>query len=210
MPRLHFNRVLLCHGCNYIGLMHWPSPWLRLLIFSTCYPFPAPHRALLVVAEQNGNHLHECWTEVLRCVSRFELLQQLTAGVPTDALLFAMPTEKSSGAGGAASKLKQRLLRGRGAKGGEGEDAFAHDSFSSINDMGLHAGAPAAAGHCRAYWGYNRGREKASPGGAGCSWWACLHSSSHPQADRCTCTLPSTHFLQAGGRWTASCCHRRR
>ena len=49
-----------------------------------------------MVAEQNGNHLRECWTEVLRCVSRFELLQQLTAGVPTDALLFAMP-DKAAG-----------------------------------------------------------------------------------------------------------------
>lgn len=105
-----------------------------------CHSVPAPRRALLVVAEQNGNHLHECWTEVLRCVSRFELLQQLTAGVPTDALLFAMPADKGASAGSTASKLKQRLLRGRGAKGGEGEDAFAHDSFSSINDMGLHAG----------------------------------------------------------------------
>lgn len=56
---------------------------------------PPPRRALLIVAEQNGNHLRECWTEVLRCVSRFELLQQLTAGVPTDALLFAMPDKAS-------------------------------------------------------------------------------------------------------------------
>jgi len=47
-----------------------------------------------VVAEQNGNHLRECWTEVLRCVSRFELLQQLTGGVPTDALIFARSEEQ--------------------------------------------------------------------------------------------------------------------
>lgn len=92
-------------------------------------------RALLVVAEQNGNHLRECWTEVLRCVSRFELLQQLTAGVPTDALLFAMPDKV---AGSAADKLKRRILRGRGREEGA-EGGLAHDSFSSINDMGLHA-----------------------------------------------------------------------
>ncbi len=92
-------------------------------------------RALLVVAEQNGNHLRECWTDVLRCVSRFELLQQLTAGVPTDALLFAMPDKVS---GTAADKLKRRILRGRGREEGA-EGGLANDSFSSINDMGLHA-----------------------------------------------------------------------
>jgi brefeldin A-inhibited guanine nucleotide-exchange protein len=91
-----------------------------------------------VVAEQNGNHLRESWTEVLRCVSRFELLQQLTAGVPTDALLFAMPDKAA--AGSAADKLKRRILR---RKGGE-EEGPVHDSFSSINDMGLHASECAA------------------------------------------------------------------
>ena len=115
--------------------------WLRLhllLLLSKhpCIPTPpalTPCRALLVVAEQNGNHLCESWTEVLRCVSRFELLQQLTAGVPTDALLFAMPDKAA--AGSAADKLKRRILR---RKGGE-EEGPVHDSFSSINDMGLHA-----------------------------------------------------------------------
>ena len=104
-----------------------------LLLLSTHPCAPPPCRALLVVAEQNGNHLRECWTEVLRCVSRFELLQQLTAGVPTDALLFAMPDKAA--AGSAADKLKRRIMR---RKGGE-EEGPVHDSFSSINDMGLHA-----------------------------------------------------------------------
>ena len=29
------------------------------------------------------------WTDVLRCISRWELLQQLASGMPTDAALFA-------------------------------------------------------------------------------------------------------------------------
>ena len=102
-------------------------------------------RALLVVAEQNGNHLGDCWTEVLRCVSRFELLQQLTAGVPTDAMMFAMPDKTS-----AADKLKRRLMR---RKGPEDE---AHESFSSITDMGLHAselgGDSVGPGHGAGMW----------------------------------------------------------
>lgn len=73
---------------------------------------PFPCRALLKVADQNGNSLQDCWSEVLRCVSRFELLQQATAGVPTDALLFAMPVEKES----ATSRLKHKLQRQKGAQ----------------------------------------------------------------------------------------------
>ena len=169
-----------------------------------CAPQPPTHRALLVVAEQNGNHLHECWTEVLRCVSRFELLQQLTAGVPTDALLFAMPAEKGSAAGGTASKLKQRLLRGRGAKG-EGEDSFAHDSFSSINDMGLHAGALLGAlgkgGWCMVL----------PLGCSPCSCTACMRSRVAQIPLSWSLNMPPASLLlrpsqQAGGRWTASCC----
>ena len=38
-------------------------------------------------------HLQNVWQEVLRCVSRWELLQQIASGGPTDALLFAAPTE---------------------------------------------------------------------------------------------------------------------
>ena len=33
------------------------------------------------------------WQEVLRCVSRWELLQQIAGGGPTDAHLFAAPAE---------------------------------------------------------------------------------------------------------------------
>ncbi len=33
------------------------------------------------------------WQEVLRCVSRWELLQQIASGGPTDAHLFAAPAE---------------------------------------------------------------------------------------------------------------------
>lgn len=42
---------------------------------------------MLVRAVQN------VWQEVLRCVSRWELLQQIASGGPSDALLFAAPAE---------------------------------------------------------------------------------------------------------------------
>lgn len=38
-------------------------------------------------------HVQNVWQEVLRCVSRWELLQQIASGGPTDAHLFAAPAE---------------------------------------------------------------------------------------------------------------------
>ena len=38
-------------------------------------------------------HVQNVWQEVLRCVSRWELLQQIASGGPSDALLFAAPAE---------------------------------------------------------------------------------------------------------------------
>ena len=37
--------------------------------------------------------MQDVWQEVLRCVSRWELLQQIASGSPTDAHLFAAPAE---------------------------------------------------------------------------------------------------------------------
>lgn len=37
--------------------------------------------------------MQNVWQEVLRCVSRWELLQQIASGGPSDALLFAAPAE---------------------------------------------------------------------------------------------------------------------
>ncbi|KAK9829453.1 hypothetical protein WJX72_005963 [[Myrmecia] bisecta] len=97
-------------------------------------------RALLVVADENGNHLHDVWQEVLRCVSRFELLQQVYAGGPTDAALFAQPLPESPS--GAVGKLRSRFLGGL-KTGGSGRAAMP-DSFTSIHDAPLHHPGPKA------------------------------------------------------------------
>ena len=53
--------------------------------------------------------LQSAWSEVLRCVSRWELLQQLHSGGPTDALLFSPPPAESP-ASNPLMKLRDRLL----------------------------------------------------------------------------------------------------
>jgi len=37
--------------------------------------------------------LQEVWQDVMRCVSRWELLQAIHSGGPTDAIIFAQPSE---------------------------------------------------------------------------------------------------------------------
>ncbi|CAL8462959.1 g2493 [Coccomyxa elongata] len=86
-------------------------------------------RALLVIADENGNHLGNVWQEVLRCVSRWELLQQIASGGPSDALLFAAPAEP-------VAAVKKRNFFSRAPK--DGANGKVTDSFTSIHDAPLH------------------------------------------------------------------------
>lgn len=74
------------------------------------------------------------WLEVLRCISRWELLQQIASGMPTDAVLFAGAAagtpgvEKGLGKAGAAIKDQFKRL---GAAAGAGAPAAAADMGST-------------------------------------------------------------------------------
>ena len=74
-------------------------------------------RALLHVADAEGNSLGDMWGEVLRCVSRFELLVQLDSGGAADAVLFVMSSPSPANT----------------------PTHLTVESYSSINDMGLQA-----------------------------------------------------------------------
>ncbi|KAL6004773.1 Brefeldin A-inhibited guanine nucleotide-exchange protein 2 [Asimina triloba] len=47
-------------------------------------------KALLTIADEDGNYLQEAWEHVLTCVSRFEHLHLLGEGAPPDATFFAL------------------------------------------------------------------------------------------------------------------------
>uniref|UniRef100_A0A061RZG9 Brefeldin a-inhibited guanine nucleotide-exchange protein 2-like n=1 Tax=Tetraselmis sp. GSL018 TaxID=582737 RepID=A0A061RZG9_9CHLO len=49
-------------------------------------------RTLIAAAERNSNNFQGAWPEVLRCVSRFDLLMQQHSGAPADSVLFAQNT----------------------------------------------------------------------------------------------------------------------
>lgn len=50
------------------------------------------------------------WLEVLRCISRWELLQQIASGMPTDAVLFA-GQGKAGDKGKAGASIKDQLKK---------------------------------------------------------------------------------------------------
>jgi len=48
-------------------------------------------KALVAIADEDGNYLQEAWEHILTCVSRFEHLHLLGEGAPPDATFFAIP-----------------------------------------------------------------------------------------------------------------------
>ncbi|CAI0385532.1 unnamed protein product [Linum tenue] len=52
-------------------------------------------KALVAIADEDGNYLQEAWEHILTCVSRFEHLHLLGEGAPPDATFFAFPQNES-------------------------------------------------------------------------------------------------------------------
>ncbi|KAF3684942.1 Brefeldin A-inhibited guanine nucleotide-exchange protein 2 [Capsicum annuum] len=48
-------------------------------------------KAIVTIADEDGNYLQEAWEHILTCVSRFEHLHLLGEGAPPDATFFALP-----------------------------------------------------------------------------------------------------------------------
>ncbi|CAN4125810.1 unnamed protein product [Withania somnifera] len=48
-------------------------------------------KAIVTIADEDGNYLQEAWEHILTCVSRFEHLHLLGEGAPPDAIFFALP-----------------------------------------------------------------------------------------------------------------------
>ncbi|CAI9104846.1 OLC1v1003623C4 [Oldenlandia corymbosa var. corymbosa] len=67
-------------------------------------------KAMITIAIEDGNYLHEAWEHILTCLSRFEHLQLLGEGAPSDASFFTVETdEKTTSLKGATVKKKGNL-----------------------------------------------------------------------------------------------------
>ncbi|WCJ22841.1 Brefeldin A-inhibited guanine nucleotide-exchange protein 2 [Euphorbia peplus] len=52
-------------------------------------------KAIVTIADEDGNYLQEAWEHILTCVSRFEHLHLLGEGAPPDATFFSFPQNES-------------------------------------------------------------------------------------------------------------------
>ncbi|PNT03435.1 hypothetical protein POPTR_014G070600v4 [Populus trichocarpa] len=52
-------------------------------------------KAIVTIADEDGNYLQEAWEHILTCVSRFEHLHLMGEGAPPDATFFAFPQSDS-------------------------------------------------------------------------------------------------------------------
>eukprot|EP00798_Chlamydomonas_sp_ICE-L_P022399 gene22399-29511_t len=114
-------RDVYCNGlCNFT---HLHSPATMKLKNALAF------KALLQVAQSVGNQLQERWMDVLRCISRWELLQQMASGTPTDAVLFSPAEAPRSGRPDSKGGKK-------GAKDSDGDLQTSMESLA-MNEMSI-------------------------------------------------------------------------
>ncbi|KAJ7962227.1 Brefeldin A-inhibited guanine nucleotide-exchange protein [Quillaja saponaria] len=68
-------------------------------------------KAIVTIADEDGNFLQEAWEHILTCVSRFEHLHLLGEGAPPDATFFALPQNESEKSKQAKSTILPVLKR---------------------------------------------------------------------------------------------------
>lgn len=72
-------------------------------------------KAIILIADEDGNYLQDAWEHVLTCISRFEHLHLLREGAPLDAIFFAIPqTELSKSKNTRSSILPVLKKKGHG------------------------------------------------------------------------------------------------
>ncbi|KAJ4845556.1 Brefeldin A-inhibited guanine nucleotide-exchange protein 2 [Turnera subulata] len=98
-------------------------------------------KAIVTIADEDGNYLQEAWEHILTCVSRFEHLHLLGEGAPPDATFFAFPQNESEKSKQAKSNILPVLK-----KKGPGRMQYAAASVlrGSYDSAGIGGHAPGA------------------------------------------------------------------
>ncbi|KAL2337445.1 hypothetical protein Fmac_011891 [Flemingia macrophylla] len=98
-------------------------------------------KAIVFIADEDGNYLQEAWEHILTCVSRFEHLHLLGEGAPPDATFFAFPQNDSVKAKQAKSTILPVLK-----KKGPGRMQYAAASLmrGSYDSAGIGNNGPGA------------------------------------------------------------------
>ncbi|MBA0755247.1 hypothetical protein Gogos_021520 [Gossypium gossypioides] len=98
-------------------------------------------RAIVTLADEDGNYLREAWEHILTCVSRFEHLHLLGEGAPPDATFFAFPQNDSEKSKQAKSTVLPVLRKKGPGKIQYAAAAVMRGSYDSAGIGGIIAGA---------------------------------------------------------------------
>ncbi|KAL6569404.1 Brefeldin A-inhibited guanine nucleotide-exchange protein 2 [Orobanche minor] len=98
-------------------------------------------KAIVTIADDDGNYLQEAWEHILTCVSRFEHLHLLGEGAPPDAAFFAIPQNEIDKSKQARSNILP-VLKKKGP--GKIQNAASSVRRGSYDSAGI--GSSAAAG----------------------------------------------------------------
>lgn len=94
-------------------------------------------KAIVIIADEDGNYLQEAWEHILTCVSRFEHLHLLGEGAPPDATFFAVPQAEDK-----SKQSKSAILPVLKRKGpGKIQNAAAASRRGSYDSAGVGAHA---------------------------------------------------------------------
>ncbi|PIA49931.1 hypothetical protein AQUCO_01300573v1 [Aquilegia coerulea] len=95
-------------------------------------------KAIVTIADEDGNYLQEAWEHVLTCVSRFEHLHLLGEGAPPDATFFAVPQNELEKSKQSKSTILPVLKRKGPGKVNHAATASRRGSYDSAG-VGGHA-----------------------------------------------------------------------
>ncbi|XP_043718466.1 brefeldin A-inhibited guanine nucleotide-exchange protein 2-like [Telopea speciosissima] len=95
-------------------------------------------KAILIIADEDGNYLQEAWEHILTCVSRFEHLHLLGEGVPPDATFFATTQNEGEKSRQAKSTILPVLKKKGPGRNQFGAAAGRRGSYDSAG-VGGHA-----------------------------------------------------------------------
>lgn len=101
-----FSSILPAYGTTFI------CQKVRILLVTSVCLHVSILQAIISIAIEDGNYLQEAWEHILTCLSRFEHLQLLGEGAPSDASFFTSngeTDEKSLKSGFTSFKKKGTL-----------------------------------------------------------------------------------------------------
>lgn len=93
--------------------------------------------AVCVVIEYNYTDFCCRWVDVLRCCSRWELLQQIASGMPTDAVLFC-PDKREDGTLRSAASAIGKGLKRLGLRDGDAGGGPSERDLRSIDQLNMN------------------------------------------------------------------------